>query len=77
MTVRHPYFSRKLATPITPKIETGTNQRTLQGCALFMGKVHHKRHTRPHSYYTARLILVAARTGRGAVERALGYDGWL
>jgi hypothetical protein len=85
MIVRHAYFGRKLATPITPKMAPGTNLRTLEDCAVFVGKMHRKRQTRPHWQYTAQLILVAARTGKredvdaaGAqVERALQCDGWL
>ena len=40
MTVRHAYFRRKLAVPITPKVGLGTTLRTLDDCARFLGSLH-------------------------------------
>jgi hypothetical protein len=85
MTVRHAYFRRKLAVPITPKVGLGTTLRTLDDCARFLGSLHGWRQARPHWELAAELILKGARTGRRAdvdaaaqqVERALRCDGWL
>ena len=85
MTVRHAYFRRKLAVPITPKVGLGTTLRTLDDCARFLGSLHGWRQARPHWEFAAELILKGATTGRRAdvdtaalqVERALRCDGWL
>src|SRR5215469_5841405 len=63
MTVRHPYFRRKLAVPITPKVGLGTALRTLDDCPRFLGSLHGWRQARPHWEFAAELIL------------ALGPDG--
>ena len=48
MIVRHAYFRRKLAVPITPKVGLGTALRTLDDCARLLGSLHGWRQARPH-----------------------------